>query len=159
MDLVRSFSLEELGADSLRVPIDIPRDQVRTPQWMPLGVYDLRVGMQSDLVKVLQNVVQVVCGRARGPTPLLVDINIHYRLLRLMFNRAYVEWDVLGDMMQSPPVFGVWHAYKQCCKVVRREFFSCFAYLEKGTITAWQPANAHLRNTELLPSPCIALFC
>ena len=116
------------------MPLDVPRDQVRTPQWMPLGVYDLRVGMQSDLVKVLQNVVQVVCGRARGPTPLLVDINIHYRLLKMLYGSSYAQWPLTRMLRPSPPLFGVWHAYKDCVLNVFRAFHPIFVFLRDGPV-------------------------
>ena len=103
---------------------------------------------------MLQYVNVMFHGYAAAPTPLLVDVNIHYRIQKMLFNRAYARWDVQGRLARSPPVFAVWHVYKFCCTMVRRTFFSVLAYVERGTVDGWLPGKPHLRNTEILLAMC-----
>ena len=53
-------------------------------------------------------------------------------------------------LARTPPLFAVWHVYKFCCTLVRREFFTVLAYVERGVVKEWVPAKPHLRNTELI---------
>jgi hypothetical protein len=141
---------------NLRVPLDFHREGVRPLQWTALALMDDVVGSNAGLLAMVRFALK--CAEASAaPLPLLVDINIHYRLLRLMFNRAYVPWDAMGALCKVPPLFGMWHAYKQACVTVRREFFSIFAYLERGKVTGWTPGSAKLRNSELLIAALLML--
>ena len=134
---------------NIRVPLDVHRDGVRALQWKPLGLKAEVIGSQKGLLAVL-DFMKVVAGQCNMPSPLLVDINIHYRIQRFMFAPACAGWKVQERLVHTPPVFAVWHVYKQCCTVVRRRFFSVLAYLERGTVDTWLPAKPHLRNTEVL---------
>ena len=62
--------------------------------------------------------------------PLLVDENIHYRLLKLMHGTASATYDVRLWMCSLPVLYGVWHPYKYCVLAVYRAFFPIFALLE-----------------------------
>jgi hypothetical protein len=155
-DMIHEVRFTTWSDATLRVPLDIHRTGVRPLQWRSLAITSDVVGANTGLLAMIRFVLKCAdCCAA--PMPILVDINIHYRMLRLMFNKAYVEWDVLETLRKVPPLFGVWHAYKQVCIVVRREFFSIFAFLERGTVTGWQPGNAKLRNTELLIASLLML--
>ena len=128
---------------NLRVPLDFHRVDVRALQWKPLMLVNDVTSSQLGLLAVLQS-LSMLCDQTASPTPLLVDINIHYRIQRMLYNPAYARWDVQAKLERCPPLFAVWHAYKYCCTVVRRHFF----YIERGTVTAWLPSNPHLRNME-----------
>ena len=51
------------------------------------------VGSQVGLLDMLQ-FLSCFGEHCRTPTPLVVDINIHYRIQKLLFNRAYAQWNV-----------------------------------------------------------------
>ena len=61
---------------------------------------------------------------------MLRDVNIFWRVLRLVYCTQYVQCNVLGEMMDCVPVLGVWHAYAHCIKKVYDHFLPVFAALE-----------------------------
>ena len=62
--------------------------------------------------------------------PMLVDMNIHYRLLKLMHGSSTANFDFGLWMFSIPVVYGVWHPYKYCVLAVYRCFFPIFVLLE-----------------------------
>ena len=54
--------------------------------------------------------------------PLLVDGNIHYRILKLLHGANNQQWNMRGYLLYVPIVYGVWHAYK----FVVTQFFPVF---------------------------------
>ena len=62
--------------------------------------------------------------------PVLVDMNIHYRLLKMMHCTSTAMHDFGLWMCSLPLVYGVWHPYKYCVVAVYRCFFPIFAILE-----------------------------
>ena len=93
---------------------------------------------------------QGVARQTRFAVPMLVDLNIHYRLLKLAYGRPNQAWDV-GGLDRTPPLFGVWHPYKYVCTCVYRQFHSFFVYLSYGTVSPGDqfPAGPWLRSIEL----------
>jgi hypothetical protein len=118
-----------LGRGDIRVPLDAARPERRTLQWTPYDLSQLQVGRSQDLLLLLQDVLALQ-QRTQGPLPLLVDENVHYRIARLLYSKAYRRWAV-GDLLKRVPlVYGVWHAYKHTLTVVYRAFFPVLAHLE-----------------------------
>ena len=62
--------------------------------------------------------------------PLIVDENIHYRILKFIHSHASKSWDVALWLRGLPVLYGVWHPYKYCLLAVYRVFFPIFALLE-----------------------------
>ena len=61
---------------------------------------------------------------------MVVDENIQYRVLKLIYGQATTRFDVglwLGDL---PVLYGCWHPYKYCLLAVYRMFFPIFALIE-----------------------------
>ena len=113
----------------IRVPLDVQRSSRPRIQWRPWSVEQLQVGSNADLLKLVLDVSDIQ-GHSRHDLPLLVDENIHYRLLRLMYSSHLQHCDV-GDVLQRVPlVYGVWHAYKHTVVCVYRAFFPLLAQLE-----------------------------
>ena len=82
-----------------------------------------------ELMRVLDDVRDVQ--RNIGlEMPLLVDEKIHYSVSRLMYSKAYMEYDVHSWLRQVPLLYGVWHPYKQTLHLVYRTFFSVVGVLE-----------------------------
>ena len=44
--------------------------------------------------------------------PLLVDENIHYRILKLLYGAKNQRWNMRAYLRYVPVVYGVWRAYK-----------------------------------------------
>ena len=73
----------------VRAPLDIARKDVRSLNWRPFFLSELRSGTHKEL---LQLVVDLSCveHRTRHCVPLLVDMKIHFALLKLCYGAAYV---------------------------------------------------------------------
>lgn len=84
---------------------------------------------QVDLLELVQELRQLQASTGFC-APLLVDENIHYRLLKLMHGTATAGYDFRQWMCSLPVLYGVWHPYKFCLCAVYRVFFPIFALLE-----------------------------
>ena len=74
--------------------------------------------------------------------PVLLDENIHYRLLKWMYSPTYAHLagrESFGDIIL---VYGVWHAYKNVCVHLHRAFFPVWTYLDKGFLSAEEEVTA-----------------
>ena len=69
----------------------------------------------------------------RGVVPLLIDENVHYHLLKLLYGNKCGLWQVLRSLARVPLVYGVWHAYTFCVTQTDRAFFPLLTYLRNGT--------------------------
>ena len=120
--------------------------------WTPLVLSDVTVSSNEGLLLVLEQ-CQVICSRTKcGVAPLLVDVNIHYRVLKMACSRTMVEWDIPALLKCLPPVFGLWHAYKYVVVVVIRIHHSVLWYLVHGSLAegAKCPTSPGLRAYELV---------
>ena len=86
-----------------------------------------------------------------GVAPVLVDENIHYRMYKLAWSTPFRWWQVTRARQVSPPLFGVWHAYKYCVTQLMRKFHSVAWYAIRGTLPrdAHVPTSPSLRSYEL----------
>ena len=69
----------------IRCPLDTKRFRVSSPQWEPMMMSDLTVSATPNLVKILHG-IQSLQQRTEHHVPLLVDENIHYRLLKSVYS-------------------------------------------------------------------------
>ena len=111
------------------MPLDVQRVRRPRMQWRPWAVEQLQVGNNADLVKLMMDVSDVQ-QHSRHDLPLLVDENIHYRLLRLMYSSHLQNWDVGTTLERVPLVYAVWHAFKHTLACVYPSFFPLLAQLE-----------------------------
>jgi hypothetical protein len=61
---------------------------------------------------------------------LLVDINIFYRIAKLMYSATFMEYNCRGAMVNLDMNFGIWHAYAHVVKRLRAVFLSWWCSLE-----------------------------
>jgi hypothetical protein len=115
--------------DQVRVPLDVVRPAVRSLPWHPWMLSEFTVSSNHELLRVLES-AQALQSRSRLVMPLLVDENIHYRLLRLLYGRGFVQYDVHQHLARMPLLFGIWHPYKHTLTVLYRAFFPLLALLE-----------------------------
>ena len=97
----------------------------------PFSFSELPSGTHKEL---LQLVVDLSCveHRTRHCFPLLVDMKIHFALLKLCYGAAYVPWNVPQLLLGFPLVYGVWHSYKYCVELIYRAFLLFIKFLEQG---------------------------
>ena len=60
---------------------------------------------------------------------LLVDCNIHYRVLKFLYSRATIDWNFPDWLRGISLIYGVWHPYKKVCNNIWRKFFPLFSYI------------------------------
>lgn len=135
--------LHDLGANALRVPwnanlrqpLDVKRDPatVQPPSWKPLTITDEKVGDTVGLVNVLDFTTTLV-KHTNNALPLLVDENIHYRILKMLYGNKTTQWRVGVKLAKVPLVYGVWHAYKFCVTQTFRSFWPLLTYFRFGTL-------------------------
>ena len=112
-------------------PLDIARKNVRSLNWRPFFLSELRSGTHKELLQLL---VDLSCGEhgTRHCVPLLVDMKIHFALLKLCYGAAFVPWNVPQLLLGFPLVYGVWHSYKYCVELIYRAFLPFIKFLEQG---------------------------
>ena len=113
----------------IRVPLDLRRTNMVSLQWRSYLLSELVVSSNLDLLKLMDCLRRLQL-RSMQTMPLLVDENIHYRLLRMMHSEGSEGFDVAGWLRRIPLLFGIWHGYKHTLVVVYRAFFPLFALLE-----------------------------
>ena len=64
--------------------------------------------------------------------PLLVDMKVHFALLKLCYGAIYVPWKVPQLLLGFPLVYGVWHSYKYYVELIYRAFLPFLKFLEQG---------------------------
>ena len=123
----------DLSLDDFRVPLDVMRPPQRRVHWLPFGVSGCSVQSNANLVDLLQMALDVRRHSGR-PMPLLLDLDIWYRLVKLSYAANAVRWNVTYLLRQLPPLYGVWHPYKYVLTMVYRQFHSHFVFLREGTV-------------------------
>lgn len=122
-----------LRHDVMRVPLDVQRQNMVSLQWRPYLLSGLVVSANLDLLKLMR-IIEALQVRTTQTMPLLVDENIHYRLLRLLHGQDVMRFNVAGWMRHIPLLFGIWHGYKHTLLVLYRAFFPIFALLECAAV-------------------------
>ena len=92
----------------IRVPLDIQRMGMRSVQWLPYVLTEESVSSQLDLLNILQG-LKAVQDQTRRVVPLLVDMDIHYRILKLIYGSANKEFNFRMKMLLTPVLYGVCH--------------------------------------------------
>ena len=135
----------------IRVPLDRRREAVESLQWTPLSVNEHLVQAGPTLVEGLAFVRYLGQLSGQPPTPLLVDVDVWYRIMIMVYGVRHQHWDVRTWLRDVPPLFGVWHAYKHVVTVVYRTFHTHLTFLRFGTLPAHRklPGGWPLRTLEL----------
>ena len=136
---------------NVRVPLDHQRESVESLQWTPISINEHLVQSGHSMVDGLQFVRFLMGLSGRTPCPLLVDVDVWYRLIGIVYGQRTQEWDMRAFLQDTPPLFGVWHAYKHVVIVVHRTFQTYFAFLRQGTLPVKHrlPGLMPLRTLEL----------
>lgn len=103
---VKIVLAEDLRPEWIRVPLDIQRTNMRSLQWLPYLLTELTVSAQHDLLAIVAELepLRVRTGKC---LPLLVDMDIHYRLMKLMYGQSIAKWDYHQHLALTPLLYGV----------------------------------------------------
>ena len=117
------------------------------------------VSSQEGMLQFLRFAAYISRRTQCGVSPILVDENIHYRLLKVAWSVPFARWDVPRMLQSTPPLYGVWHAYKYCVVQVARQFHSCMWYCVRGTLLpgAQVATSPVLRTYELILAALLQL--
>ena len=117
----------------VRCPLDIQRANVTGPAWTPFFLTDLAVSATPDLVSIFHG-LQEVQQHTQHPLPLLVNENIHYPGLKLVYSISYARFVVPLFITRTPVVYRTSHPYKYCVTLCYRGFFPLFTYFFYGSL-------------------------
>ena len=98
---------------NMTAPSDVKRD-TRTLQatvWRLFALLKENVTGGVGLLNLLQ-FAKDTTQQTNRVLPLLVDENIHYRILRFLYGAKNQRLDMRAYLRYVPVVYGVWHAYK-----------------------------------------------
>ena len=114
---------------TIRGPLDIAREAGRRQLfWKPFGIYESRAGQNQELLELL-DMLHSTQRHCENPMALLVDCNIHYRVLKFLCSRATIDWNFPDWLRGILLIYGVWHPYKHVCNIIWRKFFPLFSYI------------------------------
>ena len=98
-------------AGNLRAPLDVRRDSaaVQTPVWRPFALSKEKMTGGVGLLKLLQ-FAKDTAQQTNRVLPLVVDKNIHYMILKLLYGAKNQRWNMPAYLRHVPIAYGVWHA-------------------------------------------------
>lgn len=103
---IKTINEEEIQAHMIRVPLDIHREGMRSLQWSPYLLTENSVSNQADLLQILHD-LRDLQRHTRRPLPLLVDMDLHYRVMKFMYGVSTSEFAMSKKMSMTPVLFGV----------------------------------------------------
>ena len=103
---VQSIVEEDLSHDFIRVPLDVHRTGMRSLQWTPYMLTEQTVSSQTDLLRIIID-LESMQRHTKRALPLLVDMDIHYRLMKLIYSTSTAAFDMGLKMLMVPVLYGV----------------------------------------------------
>ena len=106
---------------------------MQAPVWRPLALSKEKVTGGSGLLNLLQ-FAKVTAQQTNQVLTLLVDQNIHYRIIKFFYGAKNQRWNMRAYLRYVPVVYGVWHAYTFVATHTFRVFWPILTYLQKGLL-------------------------
>ena len=97
---------QDLRPEWVRVPLDIQRSDMRSLQWLPYALTEQTVSSQRDLLAILAD-LEALRIHTRRVLPLLVDMDIHYRIMKILYGLSSASWNYHAHLVQTPVLYGV----------------------------------------------------
>ena len=126
---VKTLKQRPLRFDQVRVPCDVRRRGARNLGWTPWSVNGENVGSTLGMLSSVEYVMNIQ-RRSGKLMPILVDVNVYYRILKLLYHKDTISLNIRGAFRGHPLVFGLWHAYAHCVKRTFVVFKNLWAALE-----------------------------
>ena len=147
--LARDVVQEGLTFGKVRAPLDVRRENVTPPPWLPADLHAYNVGSAEGLLRGLQHIRATFSPSARSVT-IMCDVNLFYRAMRMMYSSAYAQFNFRAWLAKTPLVLGVWHSYKYCVQQFYASFLPLITCLEYGTLYTDNPESASIGNSPKL---------
>ena len=106
---------------------------MQAPVWRPFALLKEKVTAGVRLSNLLQFAKDTAQQTNRG-LPLLVNENIHYRILKFLYGAKNQRWNMRAYLHYVPVFYSVWHAYKYVVTHTFRVFWPILTYLRKGLL-------------------------
>ena len=82
-----------ISRTTIHAPLDIAREAGRQQGfWKPFGIYESCASQNQELLDLL-DMLRSTQRHCQNPMALLVDCNIHYRVLKLLYCRGAIDWN------------------------------------------------------------------
>ena len=151
----------DLSRSTVRVPLDKHRKGVISLPWMPLLLDSMNAASSKGLVQILATCLKIA-QHACGDVPVLMDVNPYWRIMKLLYSRSTIAYNVHNSLHRIPPLFGIWHVYKYATTVLYRRYLPILALIEHPRLI--HDANAEqvrckpkLRHMEVLIAALLVL--
>ena len=133
---------------NVKAPLDMRRDArtVQAPVWRPFALSKEKVTGGVGLLNLL-HFAKGVAQQTNRVLPLLVDENIHYRILELLYGAKNQRRNMRAYLRYVPVVDAVWHTYKFVVTHTFRVFRPIVTYLRKGLL---RPGSTILSYPKLI---------
>ena len=117
---------------NVRAPSDVRRDTTtkQAPVWRLFALLKEKVTGGVGLLNLLQ-FAKNTAQQTNRVLPLLVDKNIHYRRLKLLYGAKNQRWNMRADLQYVLVVYSVSHAYKFIVTHAFWVFWPILTYLRK----------------------------
>ena len=90
---------------------------------------------------------------------LLCDMNIWWRVAKVVYNREHAASPVRGALRDICPVYGIWHAYKACVTALYKAFSPFFICLEYDCFLIYPTATRVYQYPALIVLERLILSC
>ena len=120
---------------NVRAPLNVRRETtaVQEPVWHLFDLSKEKVTCGVGLLNLLQ-FAKDTAQQTSTVLPLLVDENIHYRILKLLYGAKNQRWNMRAYLRYVPVVYGVWYAYTFVVTHTFRVFLPMQTYLRKALL-------------------------
>ena len=131
---------------NVSAPLDVRRDArtVQAPVWRLFALSKEKVTGCVGLLNFL-HFAKNTAQQTNRVLPLLVDENIHYRILKLLYAAKNQRWNMRAYLRYQPVVYGVWHAYKFVVSHTFPVFWPILTYLRKGLLRPGSTILSYLK--------------
>ena len=119
---------------------------MQAPVWRPFALSKAKATGGVGLLNSL-HFAKDTAQQTNGVPPLLVDENIHYRILRFLYRAENQRWNMCAYLGYIPVVYNVLHAYKSVVTHTFRVFWPILTYLRKGLL---RPGSTILSYPKLI---------
>ena len=119
---------------------------MQAPVWPPLALSKEKVTGGVGVLNLL-HFAKDTAQQTNRVLPLLVDENIHYRILKFLYGAKNQRWKMRAYLRYVPVVYGVWHAYKVVVTHTFRVFWPVLTYIWKGLL---RPGSTILSYPKLI---------
>lgn len=118
-DGVKVVTEEDMQPEWIRVPLDVQRTGMRSLQWLPYLLTEMTVSSQPELLAILAD-LEPLRRQTRCVLPLLVDMDIHYRVMKMMYGQSSSLWNFREFLALTPVLYGVCNSFKSKTFIFQR---------------------------------------